>query len=237
MPRARAETEFPKLKGLVNDFGELLSDREEADLNRMLLDYEDSTSNQFTIVTVPTLDGYDVSDYAWEVAERNGIGKDEKNNGLLILVARDERRVSIQVGYGLEPVITDGRAKRVIEKDLVPNFRNGKYYEGLRQGVETLMKMAAGEFTADEEENVSPKIPAWLIILGILLFLRFISRGGGGSSIGGKGTRRFRAWPWLIPPMMGGGGFGGSGGGSFGGGGFGGFGGGSFGGGGASGGW
>ncbi len=232
--------DFPTLKGYVTDLGDMLSDGEENTLSADLKAYEDTTSNQFAILTIASLNGYDVSDYAWNVAEQNGIGQKGKDNGLLILVAREEHKISIQIGYGLEAVITDGQARLVIENYLTPAFRNNNYYKGLADGILAMQQMAAGEFKADEKkkDNNSGGGSGFMIFIVLIIFLSGIFRRKGGSdNFGGKGKNRTlgRMLPWLILGSLGSGGSGG-GGGSFGGG-FGGFGGGSFGGGGASGGW
>ncbi len=234
---------FPTLNGYVTDQGDMLTDEQEKSLAADLQAYEDSTSNQFAVLTIPSLEGYEVADYAWNVAEQNGIGQKGKDNGLLILVARNEHKISIQVAYGLEPVITDGKARLVIEDYMVPAFRNNDYYKGLNDGIEALQQMAAGEFKADEKKKgKKSKGPGGFILILIVIFVfsSFFNRKGGSDNFGsGPGRGIGRMLPWLILAGMGrGSGGGGSfGGGSFGGGGFGGFGGGSFGGGGASGGW
>lgn len=229
-----AQSDIPALSGdrLVYDMGDLLSDSDEAALNSKLVGYDDSTSTQIAVVTIATLNGYEVGDYAVRLGQKNGIGRDGKDNGALILVSRDDRKISIQVGYGLEPLIPDGVAGSIIRKYLTPRFREGKYYEGLNEATTLIMQLAAGEFTADDLQQDDDF--GWLpfVIILIIFFLLFTmsrNRRNFGEGYSGRGHM-----PWI------GGGFGsfGGGGGSFGGGGgFGGFGGGGFGGGGASGGW
>ncbi len=217
---------------LVNDFGGFLSAGEIQRLENKLVAFNDSTSTQITIVTVQTIHGYDIDDYNSRLGELWGVGRKGKDNGIVILAARDEREVSIATGYGMEAIIPDITAKRIIDNIIVANFKQGNFYGGFDAATDALMNLATGQFTADDVGN---GINKHFIILFICLILFFIilssilNRGkhytytGRGVSRGGWGG------PW-----MGGGGWGG---GRSSGGGFGGFGGGSFGGGGASGKW
>ena len=224
---------------LVNDLAHLMQPAEADALERKLVAYNDSTSSQITVVTVPTLDGDDIADYAQKLYESWGIGRKGKNNGILILVAQQEHRARIQTGYGLEGAVPDAIAKRIISNTLVPAFKQNQYYAGLDRATDQLIALAKGEYQADPADarpqgrgnGSGSGIPFWLIIaVLVLLFAMMRSRGGGGR--GGRGGG-------FIAPLIFGGGFGGGGfgGGGGGGGGFGGFGGGSSGGGGASGSW
>ena len=232
---------FPDVKEqLVNDLGGVLSESEEQRLERKLIDFDDSTSNQIAIVTINSLAKYTgdpIDNYAWKLYERMGIGRAKENNGVLILVARDERKVRIEVGKGLEPVITDGLSKRIIEQIIIPNFKEGNFYKGLDEGTDVLMSLAIGEYNESMLANKKKdkKFPwGFLVPIGIFFFLSFLfgRRRNSNTQMTGRGYRS-------TGPIWWGGGFGGgrSGGGGFGGGGFGGFGGGISGGGGASGGW
>ncbi|AYA38170.1 TPM domain-containing protein [Hymenobacter oligotrophus] len=232
---------------LVNDLAGLLSPAEEQALEQKLLNYNDTTSSQFAIVTVPSLEGAEIADYGQKLFESWGIGQAQKNNGLLILVAQQERKVTIRTGYGLEGAVPDALAKRIISNVIVPAFKAERYYDGLDGAVDRLIALAGGEYqaeprpTADYSDSSGSGWLFWVIIGVMVLLFLLRSRGGGG---GGGGYRRSRGWGGgFFPPVIigGGGGFGGGfGGGGFGGGGgggFGGFGGGSSGGGGASGDW
>lgn len=230
-----AQQEIPTLKGdrLVYDLADMLADTEERTLNQRLVRYNDTTSTQIAVVTIPTLDGYEVSDYAIRLGQKNGIGRAGKDNGALILVAEAERKISIQVGYGLEPVITDGLAGEIIRNYLEPAFKKDDYMGGLTAATTVMMKLASGEFTADDvksDDDFNPAALLPLLLIFVILFGLFRRRSRYGEDYTGRGYHR-------TGPIWWGGGFGGRGGGSYGGGGFGGFGGGGFGGGGASGGW
>ena len=230
---------------LVNDLAHLMQPAEADALERKLVAYNDSTSSQITVVTVPTLDGDDIADYAQKLYEGWGIGRKGKNNGILVLVAQQEHTARIQTGYGLEGAVPDALAKRIISNTLVPAFRQGQYYAGLDKGTDELIALAKGEYKADPADARPPGrrggsgsgIPFWVIIIVLVVVFTMLRNRGGG---GGRGNRGFGGG--FIPPIIfGGGGFGGGGGGfgggGGGGGGFGGFGGGSSGGGGASGSW
>ncbi|TNE54529.1 MAG: TPM domain-containing protein [Bacteroidetes bacterium] len=215
-------------------FPNLINDSEQETLERKLLQFKDSTSNEIAVVIVDDLAGMDANTFATELLIEWGVGKKDLNNGVVLLVKPTEenggRKVYIAVGYGLEPVIPDAVAKRIVENELIPNFKAENYYQGIDAAVDVLMGLAKGEFdhqsygyNYDQREG---NIWLTIIIIVIILLIIFRRRKGGG----GGGGRTYYS----------GGSFGGySGGGSSfsGGGGFGGFGGGSSGGGGAGGSW
>ena len=228
----------PNPPRLVNDYAGVLSVEEREALENKLVAYSDSSSNQIAIVIENTLDGEEIADYAQRLGESWGIGRKEERNGVLIYLAVQDHNMTIQVGYGLEPVITDAATYRIREEQMAPNFRQNKYYEGLDQATTVLMKLASGEFNSDKYANknqpgnsFSPR-KIIIIIIIIIIIMSIFRRGGGGGK-----RRRGIMGPWGVGPFIGGGGFGGGGFGGGGGGGFGGFGGGSFGGGGSSGRW
>ena len=123
---------FPvKENKLVYDLADKLDPAQVSQLENKLRYYNDSTSTQIAIVIIPSLDGYDVADYSNRLAREWKIGQKGSNNGLLILAAIKERRIRIEVGYGLEGVITDAISKRIIESSIKPNFKSGNYFQGL----------------------------------------------------------------------------------------------------------
>jgi uncharacterized protein len=225
---------------LVNDFANVLSPEEEAQLEQKLVAYDDSTSNQVAIVTVPTLDNYPIEEYALQLFRTWGIGNKNTNNGVLIIAAINDRSIRIETGYGLEGAIPDITASQIIRNDIGPSFREGNYYEGFDKAVESIILAAAGEYKAPEgynnREKKSPLVPILVFVVILFIIISNINRGGGGGFMSRRGYRGFGG-PVFFPGGFGGGSGGGFGGGGFGGGGFGGFGGGSSGGGGASGSW
>jgi len=232
----------PNPPRLVNDLANVLSPEQKEILEERLVAFDDSTSNQIAIVTIPTLGDYDIESYANKLFRTWGIGTAKHDNGILILVAVNDHQMRIEVGRGLEGPIPDVTAKDIIENDLAPNFREGNYYRGFDEAITSLEQAAAGEYHEKRNRNndngKGGGILVFIIILFIVIFI--IGRRGGGPRGGVMSRRGFSGW-WI--PLLFSGGWGGgrgSGGGGFGGGGgggFGGFGGGSSGGGGASGGW
>ena len=223
----------------VTDRAGLLSPTEEDALTRKLRTYADTTSTQIVIVTLPDLGGASAAEYATELGQSWGIGQGDVDNGVVLLVSRDDREVFIATGYGLEGAIPDAVASRIVRHVLVPSFRQGQFYAGLDRAVDVLVEVAAGEYTAenlpiaDTGDSGIDYTTIFILLIIAYFVITSIRRPGGGS--GGRRYRR-RGGPPVI--IWGGGGFsGGSGGGGFGGGGFGGFGGGGFGGGGAGGSW
>lgn len=231
-------TAIPRLDSRMTDLAGVLSIADRDDLEGRLRAYESETGNQFVIVIVKSLDGVPITEAALSVAEENGIGRRGQDNGLLLLVALEERKLRFEVGYGLEDRLTDALMSTIIREVLGPAFKEGRYYEGLRAGVENVMAATNGTLLAPEPKKKSKSrgfngFGLLIFLFFVYLFIKRISRRRGGGG-GGGGI-------WFFTSGLGG--FGGSGGGSsgggwsdFGGGDFGG-GGGSFGGGGASGDW
>lgn len=229
----------PSPPKLVNDIADVLTPEQEQALERKLVAYDDSTSNQVAIVLIRTLNDYPIEEFSLRLFRDWGIGNKATNNGVLILAAVDDRKIRIEPGYGLEGAIPDITANNIITNDIVPAFRGENYYEGLDAASSSIIRAAAGEYQAPANygrRGEKKKLPIGMIILGIVLLIIFAgrNRGGGGGFMSRRGYRGFG--PVIFPGGFGGGG-GGFGGGGFGGGGFGGFGGGSSGGGGASGSW
>lgn len=244
---AFAQEDFPARPNpprLVNDFTNTLSESERSALENKLVAYDDSTSTQISIVLIGSVGPYDISDYTFQLGEKWGIGRKDKDNGMLILAAMEDRKVFMATGYGLEGAIPDAVANRIVDNVIVPAFKSESYYEGLNQATDMVIKLAAGEYDAEEvatKGNNSGAIFFILFFIFMFIILPLIkNRKDNNNHMGGKGGNVDIFTTLLLAGMMGrrgGGGFGGGGGGGFGGGGFGGFGGGSFGGGGAGGSW
>lgn len=241
--------ERPVPQRLVNDFAGMLTEWEADTLEEKLVAFSDSSSTQISIVTVLSLSGYDIMDYAQRLGEKWGIGQRQLNNGLLILVkpkTEDSKgEITIVQGYGLEGAIPDITCAQIIDYEILPAFRESAYFMGLNNAVNTLMSLARGEFLASEYGNSAKKSSGdgaftgiiFLIIIIIIISIIGKSKGSNNKNIGSGNLPM-----WLLLSMLGSGGshkgsWGGFSGGGSGGGGFGGFGGGSFGGGGARGSW
>lgn len=236
--------DFPaKSNKLVNDYTGTLSSEQVQQLEQKLLAFNDSTSTQIAVAIMKSVGDYDINEYALELGRKWGVGNAGKNNGIMILVALGDRKISIQTGYGLEGVLPDIYAKRIIENDIKPYFKSGDYYAGLESGTDAIIKYTKGEYKNDKPKTKGGGgIPSIFIILVIIIVIVIIvkkgGKGGGGSQvIGGRGVADALFWSMLLGGGRSSGGGWGGGSSSSGGGGFGGFGGGSFGGGGSSGSW
>ena len=229
---------------LVNDFAGLMTAEETRALESKLVAFDDSTTNQIAVITVKSLEGFDISDYTIKTFQKWKIGAAKKNNGILILISGAEHKAWITVGNGLEPVVTDALSRRVIDNIMIPAFKQNQYYAGLNAGTSQLMGYATGEFHDKRPKDAKGRGNSnWIFLIILVVFIIIsITKGGGGPGqhISGGGSN----WPFwmLLGGMMGGGGRnegwgGGNSGGRDDGGGFGGFGGGDTGGGGAGGSW
>ena len=225
---------------LVNDYTHTLSDVQISQLERKLVTFDDSTSTQIAVVIMQSTGGYDIADYGVRLAQQWGIGSEQHDNGILLLVALGDRAVTIQTGYGVEGAVPDAIAFRIIENEIKPAFRQGDYYTGIDRATDALIAYTKGEYKADPKQGDGGGGLGALvfIIILVIIVISISGRGGGGGRVMDRRGGSDLLW-WTLLSGMGrgnGGGFGG--GGSFGGGGgFGGFGGGGFGGGGASGRW
>lgn len=231
--------DVPRLTGRVNDYANILSAGQEAELENLLRDTEEKTSAQVALLTINSLAGEALEDFSIRVVEKWELGQEERDNGVLLLVAMADRKVRIEVGYGLEPILTDAKSGYIIRKFIVNQFKKGNYFAGIKSGLGAVTGIIKKEFDItpeqlskfkkEESRSKGSHFPVGVIVFIIILLLSFFKRG-----TRGRGYRT--GTPWIFY----GGGLGGrSSRSSFGGGFSGGFsgGGGSFGGGGASGSW
>lgn len=220
---------------LVNDFAGILTEDQKQAIENKLVQFDDSTSTQIAVVIIPNLGDYEIADYNVQLYRAWGVGGKEHSNGVVLLISKEDRKLNITTGYGVEGALPDITCKHIIDEVIVPNFKGNDYYRGIDEGTDAIILATKGEYTAPENYHAK-KIPIGriiLIIIIIIIFLSSMSSGGGGSFM----SRRGFTGPIFWNTLGGGGSGGGWGGGGSGGGGFGGFGGGSSGGGGASGGW
>jgi len=214
-----AAVSFPSLSGRVVDQVELLEASTAKKLNSQLQAHEAATGNQLVVVILKDLQGLTIEEYGYQLGRAWGVGQKGENNGVLLLVVPSLRKVRIEVGYGLEGLLTDALSANIIQTVILPSFREGDFNQGIADGADAIIQALGGEYRFNspqaQSRNQSNELPPWWVILFLPLFL--LRRFGRGLLFGQhSGSRR---------------------GGGFGSGGFGGGGGGSFGGGGASGGW
>ncbi|WP_265066491.1 TPM domain-containing protein [Pseudomonas sp. B21-056] len=233
---AQAELKFPALTGRVVDTAQLLQPSVREQLDAQLKTHEQATGEQVVVVTLPDLQGTSIEDFGYQLGRHWGIGQKDKNNGALLIVARDDRKLRIEVGYGLEDRLTDAQSSVIINQVITPAFKTGNFNKGISDGVAAMLVVLGGSpldepatayNAGEQEEGDFVSRHPWTFVMLVMLFIVTImvcqvlgilpaGRGGSSGSSGGG---------------FGGGGFGGGGGGGFSGGG------GSFGGGGSSGGW
>ncbi len=243
---ARAQT-FPELTGPVVDQANILPADVEARLAEKLTALKAQSQRELVVVTLPDLQGYEISDYGYQLGRHWQLGTKDKNEGAMLIIAPKERKVRIEVGYGLEPVLTDGLSSLIINQQIVPRFKAGDMPGGIEAGTDAIIQQLA--LPADQAAQIAAKaqkqdkahgvpfaVVVWLIIFFLFFVLPLLRRMGGGRRYRGSGLGPVIVWEVLNAAAHasrggGGGGWGGGGGGSWGGGG------GSFGGGGASGSW
>lgn len=236
-----SDFEKPMSGRMVSDYAGVFNSSQLDDIENQLRIFNDTSSTQIAILTVNDLKGYAPSEYATCVAEEWGVGNKGKDNGVLMLIKpkNDTKgEIFIAVGYGLEGVIPDAIVKRIIEKGIIPYFRQNDYYSGAKSGVNNLIALASGEFKADAKQDAGGFGGSIFIVVVIfLIFVAIMSSSNKGNSetIGDDEYNKHNRGMGIPPIFFGTGGR--SGGSGFGGGGFGGFGGGGFGGGGAGGSW
>ena len=238
IPRQQAVSPSPQeeIKGYITDKSGTLTPDQINTLNNKLSAFEKQTSNQVVVYIIPSLEGASLEDKSYEIASQNKVGKKGKDNGVLLFIAMNDHKLRIEVGYGLEGALTDALSSQIIRNEITPYFKKNQYYEGINAGVDAIIKVTKGEYTADKEENKGFNVGVCglpiivfviFIFFGVFFVISIIRRIFGWTGHGSHG-----GW-WNT------GGWSGSSGSSWGCGSFGGFsgGGGSFGGGGASGSW
>lgn len=245
---------FPEPTGFVVDQAAILSPAEEAQLTQKLEALKAQSNREFAVATIADLQGYDISEYGYRLGRAWGVGNEGADDGILLIIAPNERKMRIEVGYGLEGIITDGLSGQIIRNIITPQFKNGNMFAGIDAGVDAigsqlllppeeaaaLAKQASSAARSDKESGSIWNLIFWLVIIFIVIWPMIRSaRGHKHYDDSGLPIVIWGDFDDRGGGSGGGGGFGGGGfgGGGFGGGGFGGFGGGGFGGGGASGGW
>ncbi len=257
IPKKPTDPEIIKKDYVVYDKGEFLKPYEKEQLRLKLIKYADTTSTQIVIAIIPSTKGEEIKYLGTNWGHEWGIGGSEKNdNGIFILLAHKDRKIAINTGYGVEHLLTDAMSKRIIERDIIPYFKQNDYYGGLNRGTDAIFEVMNGEYKGTRQSSNGGGFPVGIIFILFFIFIIILisisknRRGGGGNNRGrrsdasdileaiilsnmGRGSYRRGSSGWGGSSGGGGWSSGGSSGGGFGGG----FGGGGFGGGGASGGW
>lgn len=240
---AQTYPERPNPPRLVNDYTNTLTSEQVQALESKLVMLDDSTSTQIAVVIVLSVNGATIADYNVGLLRKWGVGT-KTNNGVILLIAKDDRTLDITVGYGLEGALTDATSKSIIDDIIVPNFKGSDYYRGIDLGTDAIMDAVRGQYNSPRAKSsgkAGNSIGFFIIIIIIILLVSRGGRGGGGGTFMSRRGQTGIGQALLINTLLGGLGRGGGGGdwggGGGGGGGFGGFGGGSGGGGGASGSW
>src|SRR6185436_4764063 len=174
---------------VVDNTNTITNEQKEA-LNRKLTHYKDSTSNEIAVVMIPTLKDYPVEEVALGIIRNWGVGGKEHSNGVVLLVAKNDRKVRIETGYGLEGAIPDVTAKNIIDNEITPNFKEGNFYRGLDEATDAIFKAAAGEYKAPKGQGKRKGLSPFQIFFIIVIFwiiLGAIGRGGRGG--GGYASR------------------------------------------------
>ena len=254
LPGSASAQTFPALTGPVVDAANVIPDDVEARLTQQLFALKQQTNRELQVVTLADLQGYDIADYGYQLGRKWGLGTAEKNEAAILIVAPTERRMRIEVGYGLEGTLTDGLSSLIIRNVITPRFKAGDLPGGIEAGTAALIqqlqlppeqaKQIAAQAQAQAQarpkrSGFNPGTAIWLVFVFLVFVLPMLRRGRGGRAYGGGGLGQVVMWSVLDSMTRGGGGGGSSwgGGGGGGGGSSWGGGGGGFGGGGASGGW
>jgi len=206
---AAAGIEIPKLQARVTDLAGLLTREEIAGLEEKLKGFEVSDSTQIAILIIPSLEGEVLEDFSGRVAEAWRLGQKGRDNGVLLFTAMRERQVRIEVGYGLEATLTDARSRRIIENEIVPNFRNQQYYQGVEAGVDAIIQTVRGVYQPVErpqaESGRRRNSGSWfnlLIFLLAPLFWILGSTGKWGGGVLGGGAGAILMYSFVGPALL-----------------------------------
>ena len=183
---AQSTPEFPELTGRVVDRAEMLSPQVEARLSQMLQAHEQASTEQVVVVTVPNLQGYPIEDYGYQLGRHWGIGQEGEDNGALLIVAEEERKIRIEVGYGLEGRLTDADSSVIINRIITPAFRQGDFQSGIVNGAAAMIQVLGGEPMAAPQSQqpvaLQEKPKAGMVALFFIIMMAVVffigSRGG-----------------------------------------------------------
>ncbi len=217
-----AQPEYPVLQKYATDLTNTISGSNLASFNNQLKRFDDTTSNQVLFLMMNTIDGYPIEMFTYEIASKNKIGSKENNNGVLFFVAKDDRKMRIEVGYGLEGPLPDALASSIIRNDVTPYFKRGDYDSGIQAGISSIISATKGEYKREDrqEQNEESDGFFWVYLIFLLIFVVFGGKGRGGllgaiiignTLGGGRSSGGFSSGGSFGGFSGGGGGFGGGG--------------------------
>lgn len=217
-----AQPEYPVLQKYATDLTNTISGSNLASFNNQLKRFDDTTSNQVLFLMMSTIDGYPIEMFTYEVASKNKIGSKENNNGVLFFVAKDDRKMRIEVGYGLEGPLPDALASSIIRNDVTPYFKLGDYDSGIQAGISSIISATKGEYKREDQQEQNEESDGffWVYLIFLLIFVVFGGKGRGGllgaiiigNALGsGRSSGGFSSGGSFGGFSGGGGGFGGGG--------------------------
>lgn len=173
LPLTAYALDIPKPKGYVSDYAGMLTSEQVSSLEQKLREFEKATSNEIAILIIPSLEGENLEEFSLKVASTWGVGKKKVGNGILILIAKNDHKMRIEIGYGLEGVVPDGAAGYIIRKYMTPKFKDGHFYKGINDAVDSLMKATnkeyADEFKKEMDRDNVIKLAIILTVVGAIV--------------------------------------------------------------------
>lgn len=169
-----AQPNFPKLTGRVVDQANILTPSQKNQLSSLLKNHEEQTSNQIVIVTLKSLEGYDIADYGYQLGRFWQIGQKDKNNGVLLIISMAEKKIRIEVGYGLEGALPDKTAYEIINYKIKPNFRNQNFFQGILEGTRTIISAIKGEYTPSKSSTSKSSIKGTILLYFAIIYISAI---------------------------------------------------------------
>jgi len=210
---------FPKLTGRIVDNADMLDLASIQRIEKQLKNHESSTTNQIVIVTLPNLGGYDIDSYGYQLGRDWGIGQKDKDNGVLLIVAQKERKVRIEVGYGLEGSLTDAISSNIIHSVIVPHFKKGLFISGIEDGATAIIQALGGKYNISDHQKDVVNAPLAVFFLFFIVIFSTFALFSGSSTRKGRSSNSGSSWGGGSSWSSGGGGGFSGGGGGFGGGG------------------
>ncbi|RYF88666.1 MAG: TPM domain-containing protein [Chitinophagaceae bacterium] len=177
---------------LVNDYANILTPEQRQALEQKLVALDDSTSTQISVVIVPTVGGYSISDYNVELGRAWGVGGKQNNNGVVLLIAKEDRKLDITVGYGLEGALPDATSKSIIDDVIVPNFKGEDYYRGIDEGTDAIIAAVRGEYNTARVRGGEGMSTGTIVLIIIIILFILLSSGGGGKRGGSEDAKDHR---------------------------------------------